>query len=202
MGGNRQVCQFFVKGKCNRGTACRWSHDISPDSQLRNVTPEPEDPQNQARRSEYNAWKRLIKRAPTPGDLDTIEKLWFGALEILNGSERDWRQQLPRDLDDDANCGREHIKMVTSMTSRSGRSERFVKLARGFLLVITHPEMLNCLSVDTFVGGLYTFISGTNGRRAILFLQTTCLNVAETHLDGTVGKEDATNTLVAISVAL
>lgn len=47
----------------------------------------------------------------------------------------------------------------------------FVTLARPFLLVITHQALLDCLSVDTAVGDLYNFISGSNGSRAIPFFQ-------------------------------
>ena len=47
----------------------------------------------------------------------------------------------------------------------------FVTLARPFLLAITHQALLDCLSVDTAVGGLYSFISGSNGSRAIPFFQ-------------------------------
>lgn len=47
----------------------------------------------------------------------------------------------------------------------------FVTLARPFLLVITHQALLDCLSIDTAVGGLYNFISGSNGSRAIPFFQ-------------------------------
>ena len=47
-----------------------------------------------------------------------------------------------------------------ALRKRGGRE--FVDLAEPFLLVITHPALLNCLSVDTFVGNIYNYISGTS----------------------------------------
>jgi len=76
---------------------------------------------------------------------------------------------LPRDLDAEENYGREHIKALLSMVSHTNGRATFVALAQPFLLVITHLAMLDCLSVDTFVGGLYNFISGSNGTRAVPF---------------------------------
>jgi hypothetical protein len=46
-----------------------------------------------------------------------------------------------------------------------------------FLKVITHTSLLNCLSVDTFVGTLYTTFGGTNGDRAIRYLRSVCRNL-------------------------
>ena len=43
-----------------------------------------------------------------------------------------------------------------------------------FLKVITHTSLLNCLSVDSFVGTLYTSFGGTNGDRAIRYLRSVC----------------------------
>ena len=43
-----------------------------------------------------------------------------------------------------------------------------------FLKVITHPSLLNCLSVDSFVGTLYASFGGANGDRAIAYLRSVC----------------------------
>jgi hypothetical protein len=56
--------------------------------------------------------------------------------------------------------------------------QKFVDIATSFLSVITHMALLHCLSVDTSVGVLYNFISGSNGTRAVPFfkrLSTTLL---------------------------
>ncbi|CAD6574519.1 MAG: hypothetical protein ASARMPRED_006796 [Alectoria sarmentosa] len=127
--------------------------------------------QQQQAKADYTSWKRLIKTPPQPNDNKTIERLWSGALTILNGDDRDWKQMLPRDLDDEAHFGREHIRTLLGMKAHAHGHSTFITLARPFLLVITHQALLDCLSVDTAVGDLYNFISGSNGCRAVPFFQ-------------------------------
>lgn len=78
---------------------------------------------------------------------------------------------LPNDLDAYEHYGRQHIQTLLGMRAHAHGHSTFVSLARPFLLVITHQALLGCLSVDTAVGGLYNFISGSNGSRAIPFFQ-------------------------------
>jgi hypothetical protein len=126
-----------------------------------------------------------------------MRQVWDGALEILNGGDREWKQMLPRDLDDERYHGREHIDVLLSIESHICGSEGFVDLARAFLSVITHPALLDCLSVDTFVGNLYNFFSGSNGNRAVPFFKRLGKNLAEAHSEST-----AHSPTVALDMAL
>jgi hypothetical protein len=103
-----------------------------------------------------------------------MEQIWSGALEILEGDDRQRKQLLPRDLDNDEYHGKLHIAAVLSKDLRDGDEEGFLRVARPFLLVFTHTSLLGCLTVDTFVGALYNFISGTNGTRAVSFFLRIC----------------------------
>lgn len=58
------------------------------------------------------------------------------------------------------------------MITHDNGAATFVSLVRPFLLVISHKDLLNCLAVDTSVGAIFNFISGSNGSRAIPFLRT------------------------------
>lgn len=169
-------------------------HRVRPEA-----TPEQEEAQ-----SNYNSWKRLIKRQPTANDTRTIELIWNGALSILDGDDRDYKHMLPRDLDDEANYGREHILTLLTMVALPHGYSKFLDLVRPFLLVISHPELLDCLSVDTFVGGLYNFISGSNGTRAIPFfrrLSTSLLGQQAASVTHTPG-EDLERALIAMATTL
>jgi hypothetical protein len=135
-------------------------------------------------------------------DIGTIELLWNGALTILNADDRDWKQMLPRDLDSEENFGREHIQTLLSMVVNTHGCGTFVALAEPFLLVITHQTLLDCLSVDTFVGGLYNFISGSNGSRAIPFFQRLSTNLVEAYLGSTASKASVETILIAMSIAI
>jgi len=109
---------------------------------------------------------------------------------------------LPRDLDAENNYGREHIKALLSMVSYRGGCGTFVTLAQPFLSVITHPAMVDCLSVDTFVGSLYSFISGSNGTRAIPFFNRLCTNLADAYCDSDVSKASVETALVTTLISL
>ena len=163
----RQICRSFQQGHCRSGANCCYSHNLPNNAGDR---PE-ETPEQQQSKADYNSWKRLIKSQPQSNDNRTIERLWNGALTILNGDDRDWKQMLPRDLDDEEYHGRAHIQVLLGMKPHDHGHGTFVTLAGPFLLVITHQALLDCLSVDTAVGGLYNFISGSNGTRAIPFFQ-------------------------------
>lgn len=130
-----------------------------------------------------------------------MERIWAGALDILNDGDPDWKQMLPRDLEA-GEYGRQHILSVMSMKSGIGGSATFVGLAQPFLLVITHPAMLDCLTVDTFVGGLYNFISGTHGKRAIDFFQNLCTNLTDAYCKSNISRSSAESILLAMMTAL
>lgn len=206
-GGNTQrggprICRFIEQGEhCRYGDDCAYSHDISTSIKQQNGGMA-DTPEQQREREDYNSWKRLIKRPPTPSDTRTIELLWNGALNILNAGDRDWKQMLPRDLEADDNYGREHIQALLSMVSNSVGCATFVAIAQPFLSVITHPAMIDCLSVDTFVGSLYNFISGRNGTRAIPFFRRLCTNLADAYCDSDVSKASVETALDTTLISL
>ncbi|KIV89749.1 hypothetical protein PV10_07129 [Exophiala mesophila] len=133
-----------------------------------------------------------------------MSALWNGALTILNGDEREWKQMVPRDLDNEEYFGRDHMRQLMSTRVQSGAFDSFLRQIQPFLLVITHSSFLDCLSVDTFVGGLYNFIGGTNGTRAVPFFQHLCENLVLAHVEETslTGPATIETTLIAASITL
>lgn len=90
---------------------------------------------------------------------------------------------LSHDLDDEQYHDHEHIQTLLSMMAHAHGSCKFVDLAHLFLVVITHSALLDCLSVDTFVGNLYNYINDSNGTQAILFFKHLSTNLVETHIE-------------------
>jgi hypothetical protein len=203
------MCRYFQQtGLCRFGSTCKFSHDLllgGVGERLSKERPSraEETPAQQLAKADYNSWKRIIKYPPRLNDERMVEQLWDGALEILNGDEREWKQMVPRDLDDEEYYGRQHIQTILTLRTRFGDYDTFIRLSQAFLLVITHSSFLDCLSVDTFVGGLYNFISGTNGNRAVPFFQHLCDTLVNAHVD-TVSLDTVIfeTTLVAMSTAL
>ncbi|KAL8688726.1 MAG: hypothetical protein Q9218_005433 [Villophora microphyllina] len=202
-----QPCRQWQKDRtCPYEPNCRYSHGNSSNhTQGKNPHQKSEETAEQREAKEnYNTWKRLIKTNPKPNDTKTMDKLWTDALNILDGENRDWKQMLPRDLDDQNLKGREHIGALLSMLAGPNGHGIFVKLAHAFLAAITHSALLDCLSVDTAVGGLYNYISGNCGRRMIPFLQRLHVCLVEEYLNPTLLESKATieTSLTAMTTAL
>jgi hypothetical protein len=181
------VCHYFNTPRgCPRGENCPYIHALSEDLEGQAALEQPrkrpgltaeQEAARQAARGSYNAWKRSLKREPCANDIGTLESLWTDALKILNAEDRDCKQQLARDFDDQNLFGHQHMQTILSMAKHDNGASTFVKLVRPFLLVISHPDLLNCLAVDTAVGAIYNFISGSNGSRAIPFLRALLINL-------------------------
>lgn len=176
------------RGRCQFGARCDFYHDSRLVSSAIAKPKRPQEgldetPEQMLAKEDYNSWKRLIKTPPRANDTKTIDLLWSGALQILNSENRDRKQMLPQDLDDQEHLGREHIRTLLSMLPGTSGHNVFVDLARPFILVMTHPALLDCLSVDTFVGSLYNYTSGSHGSRAIPFLHRLSASLLETHLE-------------------
>jgi hypothetical protein len=109
---------------------------------------------------------------------------------------------LPRDLNAEDNYGREYIKALLSIVLYSGGYGTFIILAQPFLLVITYLAIVDCLSVDTFVRSLYSFISSSNGTRAIPFFNRLCTNLADAYCDSDISKALVETALITTLISL
>lgn len=180
------ICFGFQNGGCTR-KHCRYSHDSNTTnngSQRRVRVEETEDQQHA--RNQYNNWKKRLGQAYTPTDIYNMECVWKGALDILREDDRDWKQQLPRDLDSDEDkCnGRAHVKALVELRASAFNMPEFLQITEKFLEVITHPSLVDALAVDEYVGGVYNFIAGGNGGRAIMFFQHLCETLVTVHTEG------------------
>jgi hypothetical protein len=202
-----RVCyEFKNNGKCKRYN-CRFSHDLGNGKaapQKTGAARVAETVEQRQARQSYSEWKRYL--GSEPNDSRNMQRLWEGALQILEDEDRDQKQRLPQDLDtDDKNHkGRQHINALMSKRVRDGASTQFIENCRRFLLTITHPSLLDSLAVDTYVGSIYNFISGANGTRVVPYLQHLCetLIAARTEVCSPTSAEMLDSTLVAMSIAL
>lgn len=155
---------------CSYGSTCRFSHDLAEV----NISGSNLDENDADARQQYLGWKRLLRKdryGDIKGPRDAL-RLWEGALAILGSDNREQHQLLARDVADEDLSGHEFI--MTTIRAAHPDNSTTISPAESFLKVITHPSLLDCLSVDTFVGTLYTFFGGTNGDRGITFLGHIC----------------------------
>ena len=123
----------------------------------------------------------------------------------MNSDDQDWKQTLPKDLDNGNEYhGRYHIRALMSKRAQSNQYDTLIETSRSFLLVMTHTAMVDCLSVDTYVGSLYNFMSGANGTRAIPFFQHICEIIVSARAETipTILQERLDSTLTALLNAL
>ncbi|KAF1833598.1 P-loop containing nucleoside triphosphate hydrolase protein [Decorospora gaudefroyi] len=209
-GGGSNICFSFQKtGACNRDN-CRFSHELNPNGAApqharKAVAPAraKETEEQQEARKSYSSWKRRLGETPT--NATTMRRLWEGAFDILEAGDRDWRQQLPQDLDkDDDDSGHPHLLALLRTKVVNADYNTFISNARNFLLTLTHSSLLRCIALDTHIGSLYNLFGGVNGQRAILFLQRLCDALQAARADGAVltSTADVEATLIAMSVAL
>lgn len=121
-------------------------------------------------RERYYDWKRAISRAPFPSteaNMPALRAIWSGALTILESNNREWHQQLARDVIDDKFYGCQYLHLTLKV---SAAATGYLELIDNFLRAITHTAILDCLTVDTYVGTIYNIISGAQGERAVAFL--------------------------------
>jgi hypothetical protein len=92
---------------------------------------------------------------------------------VENG-DKEWIQVLPKDLDNIEFWGKQNILKVMNIPSTHGEPIALLDSWEAFLRVMTHSAMMDCISVDSYVGSLYNFMAGPNGARAIPFFQHVC----------------------------
>lgn len=162
----------------------------------------PESPEDEQSRSTHSDWKALLHYAPSENmsrSSNDLEVFWVKAREILDGPGRNWHHFLAQDLvaDEDSHgrplFGLKYVKSTLEVLS--GDSPGYIQVMRPFLRVITHHSLLDSLSIDTYAGTLYNFISGANGDRGISFLTDVCHHLTKLCRRGATMPTDANDLL-------
>ncbi|OQD75805.1 hypothetical protein PENDEC_c006G06838 [Penicillium decumbens] len=172
-------CVHFQRGTCYYGERCGFSHNVNKASDFRS-NPAAYHPTTHDldTRNQYFDWKRLLRNGILGSgysrrEHEEIVQFWNGALEILESDSRENHQFLAKDLVDDNLHGYDFILATADADNPEG-VRPIPTYNESFLKVITHTSLLDCLSVDSFVGTLYTSFGGTNGDRAIRYLRSIC----------------------------
>ncbi|KAB5577473.1 hypothetical protein GE09DRAFT_988414 [Coniochaeta sp. 2T2.1] len=171
----RPCRNFQTRGACRFGASCKFSHertggDDAPRRQ--SVGESGASVHGDEEKLQYNQWKRLLWRRPSPRAAEntaTLAEIWSGAVEILTSGSRESQQMLAKDLvsNDDDTYACKYIHLTLEVQLDSGLQT--FPVVENFLRAITHASLLDSLSVDTYVGSLYNIISGARGDRAVSF---------------------------------
>ena len=166
----QKICQFFLNNKCRYGKGCKFLHEREPLAR-RDPQPTPEPTKADARLDEeYMSWRGYLRYPPFSED--TAEKVWSEALQLVEKNKRDYQHRLLRDLVSEERSGHDHIRYALDMRPGRDGDLTFIRIVRPFIKVIAHSAFLDCLSLDTYIGDLYVFMSGSGGTRAIPFFHS------------------------------
>ncbi|KAJ5849332.1 hypothetical protein N7534_008021 [Penicillium rubens] len=170
-------CVHFQRGTCHYGERCRFSHDVNKASDFRS-NPAAYHPTTHDldARNQYFDWKRFLRNGISRSVYSLMKQeellqFWNGALEILESDSRENHQFLAKDLVNDELHGYDFILATAEAHNSEGIIPAYDE---PFLEVITHHSLLDCLSIESYVGTLYTSFGGTNGDRAIRYLSDVC----------------------------
>jgi hypothetical protein len=198
-GGN--VCYEVQNSGACKKTNCPYTHE--QDGQRNRIA---ESEEQQQARGNYNDSKKYLGNSYAPSDTHVMRQVWERASAVLNEGDRDWIQQLPKDLAEDEGkyTGLPHIKAIVLRKAKSYDQADYSETAKVFLDVITDSSLLDCLVVDTYIDAIYIFISGSKGKRAYPFLQHLCetLLAARIHDSSSVSQNILERALAKLSIVL
>lgn len=93
--------------------------------------------------------------------------------------------------------------MIMATHRQIGSHETYLEAWSYFFQVITHPAILDSLSMSTFLENIYSFMSGCDGGHAIFFFRHACESLVETRacLNHTFSKNQVDKALDALCQA-
>lgn len=173
----QRVCPHFLAGRCTYGASCKFSHDEQGVARARAEESSSEATPGEAQRARdnYFDFRRQTRRHGASAFMfnasECIE-IWTLAIDVMDSSNRELHQSVARDLAEDDIGGPVLVAKTVKLCVTLQVDEDCLSIARAFLRTVTHPSLLRCLSVDSFVGTIYRMIGGGNGDQGISLFST------------------------------
>lgn len=128
---------------------------------------------NRSPRSGGDGWGKFAdwtaRLTVTKQSRSQMRFVWEEALSILEGLDPNLIQNIAKRLVGTNNIGRQYIEQVVNHDYSGSPDTDYLAGSVPFLLFMTHPEVVNSLSIDRQVGTLYNYLYGTNGTKAVQF---------------------------------
>ncbi|PQE06276.1 NFX1-type zinc finger-containing 1 protein [Rutstroemia sp. NJR-2017a BBW] len=190
---NTAICFYFQRGRCNRGSNCRFSHDATTTT----TTASSSDHTNSQFREESGIeatcrkWTYMIPKPNTntsrirssPVD---IKKFFEIGLSLIESGDAGIRQHIIVKLA--AETGLTIIKTLTDIMDATRKDEStvaiFTDMTLPFYRIISHPDVLSSLILENPVDTIYTFLFDPSGRRGLSvfrFTATALSNIIQGH---------------------
>ena len=204
---HREPCPYLGKPKgCFKGQQCKFSHDIVAGDSVK-----AQSPQSAARhrpRTElettFREWTFLIPRQNTRSQAVKIGDFFKMGWRLTGKGDTETGQQIIKKLGTE-----EGLAMIKALTDEQAdsielemRLHHFKDRTLPFFRIISHPDILSSLILETPLDTIYTFLFGPNGRRAINLFKFTTPALVALAWDETAKDEELTSIAVTASLAV
>lgn len=159
---------FRDKGRCRFGNRCKFSHDLSPDTNSPAIAPLQVDLAARQGEDRLRTWRRLLNRTHLPtGRHPDTGRFFELALDLMDG-DLGASQETIRNLATDP--GLEFIKDVEREILQAADSQTKINLwqsqVRPLFDLVTHPRVVDSNVLEQEVTSIHRFILGVNATRA------------------------------------
>lgn len=207
------LCFEFQRGRCRRGTRCRYSHEIVPTgtagtarssttSNARNFSKQ--QPRADSELGEMRQrWTYMIPLPNTRSSPVDTKGFFQMGWKLVDSEDADVRQYVITKLC--AETGLAIIKTLTDSLQTSQREDTTLSIFRDrvipFFKIISHSDVLSSLVLETYVNTIYNFLFG-GGRRGLAVFGSTATILSTMDLTQPSGDEEASFVAVSSSLAV
>ncbi|KAI9784988.1 MAG: hypothetical protein M1839_001184 [Geoglossum umbratile] len=200
-------CFDFKRGLCRR-TNCRFSHDTPAATASSSSAANPQPREETGTGAICRKWTYMIPRPNANSSrleaaVDT-KKFFQTGWNLIESGDAGTRQHVITKLG--AETGLAIIKTLTEIMDAGQGGEATVSIFKDrtlpFYRIISHPEVLSSLILETPTYTIYTFLFGPNGRRGLNAFRFTATALSEMILGHPSSDEEVSITAISSSLAV
>ncbi|TGO06847.1 hypothetical protein BTUL_0451g00010 [Botrytis tulipae] len=202
-------CYDFQSGRCRRGARCRFNHDTSSSIPNSPSTTSQQFREDTGLEAACRQWTYMIPRANTISSRFTAtavdtKKFFQTGWNLIESDDAGIRQHVITKLG--AETGLAIIKTLTELMDASQKDEIVISIFRDralpFYRVISHPDVLSSLILETAVDTVYTFLFGPSGRRGLQVFRFTATALSGMVLEHSLSDEEVSIAAITSSLAV
>jgi hypothetical protein len=203
------VCFDFKRGRCRRGSNCRFSHDTTTTNASSSGHTNSQFREENEIEAICRKWTYMIPRPNTnashfrlpPVD---IKKFFEIGLNLIESEDAGIRQYIIVKVA--AESGLTIIKSLTDIIDASQKDETTVAIFKDMTLpfygIISDPDVLSSLILENPVDTIYTFLFGPSGRRGLSAFRFTATALSKIILGHPSNDDEISTNVISSSLAV
>ncbi|KAF2128236.1 P-loop containing nucleoside triphosphate hydrolase protein [Dothidotthia symphoricarpi CBS 119687] len=203
----KKPCFNFKRGSCHYGAKCHYSHDTKTTHASSSSTTDTKPVKETEIEETCRKWIYMIPKANMTSRFQAvvnIEKFFQIGWNIIESEDAGTRQRVITKLGEET--GLAIIKTLTDGMDTNQRDETTISIFRDkalpFYRIISHPDVLHSLVLETPVDAIYTFLFGPSGRRGLRVFQFTATALSGMISGHSSGDEELFTIAVTSSLAV